>query len=164
MSDLKTAVVYYSMHGNTEQTAQKIAGLTGADLIRIRPEKAYPDKGLRMFLRGGRGAVTAETPKLEPYTFDPEAYGRIIIGFPVWAGTFAPPVRTFAEENREALRAVRVAAFACQSGSGAEKAFAKLQAFLGISRLDATLVLVDPMRRPDAGNDRKIEAFVSGLD
>lgn len=163
MDNAKTAVVYYSMHGNTDQTARKIAEATGADLIRLRPEKAYPDKGLRMFLRGGRDAVKAETPKLEPYAFDAGAYERVVIGFPVWAGTFAPPVRTFAEENREALRGMRVAAFACQSGSGAEKAFGKLQALLGIERLDATLVLVDPKSRPDTGNDRKIEAFISTL-
>lgn len=47
---MKTAIVYYSMGGNTEFAAKKIADKIGADLIRIEPEKAYPDKGFKKFL------------------------------------------------------------------------------------------------------------------
>jgi multimeric flavodoxin WrbA len=41
----------------------------------------------------------AETPELEPYTFDASAYDRIVFGFPVWAGIVTPPLRTFIKEN-----------------------------------------------------------------
>ena len=41
---MKTAVVYYSMSGNTQQTAEKIADALGADLIRIEPKKEYRPK------------------------------------------------------------------------------------------------------------------------
>ena len=44
---MKTAIVYYSMSGNCEFAAKKIADITGADLIRIEPEKAYPDSGFK---------------------------------------------------------------------------------------------------------------------
>ena len=57
-----------------------------------------------------------------------------------------------------ALAGKRVAAFACQSGSGAEKAFAKLGALLGRAP-DATLVLIDPKTRPDPANDAKLREF-----
>lgn len=130
-----------------------------ADLIEIKPEKAFPDKGIRKFLRGGKSAVMAETPVLLPYTFRPDLYDLVIIGFPVWAGTIAPPIRTFVTENRDELRGKQVAAFACQGGSGAEKAFGKLQECLGPDSLKATLVLIDPKSRPSAENDRKIAAF-----
>ena len=42
---MKTAIVYYSMSGNTKYAADKIAEKIEADIIRIEPEKAYPDKG-----------------------------------------------------------------------------------------------------------------------
>ena len=50
---MKTAVVYYSMSGNTELAAERIAAVLGADLIRLTPVKAYPDKGFRKFFWGG---------------------------------------------------------------------------------------------------------------
>ena len=72
-----------------------------------------------------------------------------------------PPVRTFVKEND--LRGKRVAAFACQSGAGAEKAFAKLKAAAGIDALAAQLVLIDPKDKPSAENDAKLDAFCKSL-
>ena len=158
---MKTAIVYYSMSGNTDYTAKSIAEDLDADLIEIRPEKAYPDKGFRKFFWGGKSAVMAETPKLEPYTFDAEAYDRVIFGFPVWAGNVTPPIRTFVKEQD--LREKRIAAFACQSGAGAEKAFGKLKAALGIETLEAELVLIDPKDKPSAEHEKKLEAFCTEL-
>ena len=149
------------MSGNTDYTAKSIAEDLDADLIEIRPEKAYPDKGFRKFFWGGKSAVMAETPKLEPYTFDAEAYDRVIFGFPVWAGNVTPPIRTFVKEQD--LREKRIAAFACQSGAGAEKAFGKLKAALGIETLEAELVLIDPKDKPSAENEKKLEAFCAEL-
>ena len=67
---MSTAVVYYSMLGNSEMVAEHIAGGLGADVIRIEPDKAYPDKGAKKFLWGGRSAVMGEKPILKPYEFD----------------------------------------------------------------------------------------------
>ncbi|MCH5304733.1 MAG: flavodoxin family protein, partial [Ruminococcus sp.] len=61
---MKTAIVYYSMSGNTEFIAKKIADKISADLIKIEPEKAYPSKGLRKFIWGGKSAFMGDTPKL----------------------------------------------------------------------------------------------------
>ena len=146
---MKTIIVYYSMSGNTDFAAREIAARLGADTLRIEPEKSYPDKGFKKFFWGGKSAVMAETPPLRPYRFAAEDYEQVILGFPVWAGTFAPPLRSFVRDNAAALAGKRVAAFACQSGAGAEKAFAKLEALLG-RPLYATLILVDPKAKPAA--------------
>ena len=61
------------------------------------------------------------------------------------------------------LKGKRIAAFACQSGSGAEKAFGKLKAAIGIDNLEAELVLIDPKTKESADNDRKIKAFCEKL-
>ncbi len=50
---MKTAIVYYSLEGNTKYTADKIVDLLKesceVDVLRLEPEKSYPDKGLRSF-------------------------------------------------------------------------------------------------------------------
>ena len=158
---MSSIIVFYSLEGNTELAARKIAASTGADLLRIEPVKAYPQNGFKKFFWGGKSAVMAETPELAPYEFDPSAYERIIFGFPVWAGNITPPIRTFVRDND--LSGKRIAAFACESGAGAEKAFGKLKACLGIETLDAELVLIDPKTKPDPENDNKILEFCNAL-
>ena len=161
---MKTAVVYYSMSGNTAFAAEKIAKALDADLIEIKPQKQYPDKGFRKFLWGGKSAVMAETPALEPYVFHPEQYEQIIFGFPVWASNITPPLRTFIRDNSDGLRGKRVAAFACQSGSGAEKAFQRLCACLNAEALAAQMILIDPKEKPNAANEEKIRSFCASCE
>ena len=156
---MKRVIVYYSLNGNTRFAAEQIARRLGADLLPIAPEKAYPDKGFRKFFWGGKSAVMAETPALRPYAFAAAQYDQVIFGFPVWAGNVAPPLRTFVRDNLDALRSKRLAAFACQSGSGAERAFARLRDCLGGAALEAELVLIDPKDRPSAENEEKIARF-----
>ena len=160
---MKTLIVYYSMGGNTEYAAKEIAARLGADLLRIEPVKAYPDKGFKKFFWGGKASVMAEQPALQPYAFEAAAYERVILGFPVWAGNVTPPIRSFIAENKDALQNLKIASFACESGAGAEKAFGKLKEALGRSSLEAELILIDPKDKPSGDNLRKIEEFCSAL-
>ena len=57
----------------------------------------------------------------------------------------------------------RFAAFACQSGAGAEKAFAKLTKCIGINDLEHKAVFIDPKSKPNAKNDGMIEKFCDSL-
>ena len=155
----KIAVVYYSMSGNTDYAARMIAEKTGAALIRLVPEKAYPDTGFRKFFWGGKSAVMGETPALEPYQFDADAYDLIVLGTPVWASSFSPPVRSFVKENKDATDGKRMAAFVCCSGGGAEKALEKLRKFTGVSSFDAEMVLIDPKEKPSDDIIMKVEQF-----
>lgn len=159
---MKTAIVYYSMSGNTAQTAERISSALGADLIRIEPVKEYPSKGFRKFIWGGKSAVMGEKPALQPYTF-PGGYDRVIFGSPVWAGNIAPPLRTFLHENREALRGKHYACFLCCAGGDADKPFLKLQQLLETDSLDARLVLVDPADKPSPENEQKLASFCDQL-
>lgn len=96
---MKTIIVYYSLEGNTAYAADAIAAQLGADVLPLIPVKAYPTGKVSKLVWGGKSAVMSEAPKLQPYTFDAAAYDRIIFGFPVWASTIAPPLRTFIREN-----------------------------------------------------------------
>ena len=40
---MKTIIVYYSLGGFTKSLAEKLAAESGADLLELRPVKAYPD-------------------------------------------------------------------------------------------------------------------------
>ena len=154
-----TAIVYYSLNGNSEMVAEKLAAKLDADVIKLEPDKAYPDKGAKKFLWGGKSAVMGEQPVLKPYEFDADKYDKLILGFPVWASRPAPPICTFLNNNKDKLSGKKISVFACQSGNGAEKAFERVKKMIGIDTFAAELILIDPKTRVNADNDKKIESF-----
>ena len=160
---MKTAIVYYSMSGNTEYAANRIADSLGADVIRIEPDKAYPDKGARKFIWGGKSAVMGETPKLRSYIFSADKYDLIIFGTPVWASTFAPPIRSFVKQNKPGLEEKKIALFTCSLGGGAEKTAEKLKEYLGIEDFIESISLIEPKGKPSPDNERAIDIFCLNL-
>ena len=92
------------MEGNSHFIAGKMAEKISADTLRLVPQKAYVDKGFAKFIWGGKSAVMAEKPKLMPYSVDFSLYDEIIIGFPIWASTITPPIRTFVCDNLNELK------------------------------------------------------------
>ncbi len=163
---MKTAIVYYSLEGNTQYVADKITAILKesceVEVFRLEPEKSYPNKGFKKFFWGGKSAVMAETPTLKPYEFDATQYDRIIFGTPVWASTFTPPIRTFINDN-PAVKEKQIAVFTCFSGGGADKALKKLKEHLGIESLTAELILVDPKTNVKEEDDAKIAEFCEKL-
>ncbi len=160
---MKSLIVYYSLEGNTEFIAGSISKKLSSDVLKLVPKKAYADKGFAKFFWGGKSAVMAEKPELEPYEVDFSLYDEIIIGFPVWAGNITPPIRTFVSDNLEALREKNISVFACQSGAGAEKAFSKLKELIGIDEFAATAIFIDPKDKPSEENELKLSVFVEKL-
>ncbi len=118
---MKTLIVYYSLEGNTRWAAEKIAARIGADTLRLVPKAAYPDKGFKKFLFGGKSAVMKESPELEPYEVDITQYAQVVLATPVWAGTMAPPLRTFIQ--REDLSGKRLALVASSMGGQSRQDF-----------------------------------------
>ena len=159
----KILIIYYSMNGNTDYAAHRIAEKTGADLLRIEPVKAYPDKGIRKYLWGGKSALMSEKPPLQPYSFSADDYDRIVLAFPVWAGTVAPPLRTFVSENLFTLQSKVLFAYACQAGSGGEQAIKKLRRMLYLRAFRATMVLNDPKDNPSDETESKLQDFCDAL-
>ena len=158
---MKTLIVYFSLNGNTKWAVEQMAAVLPADTLALAPKSAYPDKGFKKFLWGGKSAVMKEMPELEPYTVDLDQYGRIIFATPVWAGTFTPPLRSFIQA--EDLSGKEFAFVACSSGGSPGKTFAGLKALLNISGDVPTLGLVDPKARPKAENEAALRAFCERL-
>ncbi|MBQ6152324.1 MAG: flavodoxin family protein [Ruminococcus sp.] len=160
---MKTAIVYYSMSGNTKMIADMIAVELSADIIEIVPKKAYPDKGMKKFLWGGKAAVMGDKPALEPYSFNADNYDMILFGSPVWASNVTPPIRSFIDENRDGLKSKQFGVFLCFSGGGADKAVIKLQKLLNIDGFKAELILVDPKEKPFSEYETKVKVFCDKL-
>ena len=163
---MRTAIVYYSMSGNTKYVADKIADVIKTsgevDIIRIEPKKAYPDKGAKKFFWGGKSAVMGETPALQPYEFNIEKYDRIIFGTPVWASNVVPPIRTFINDNPD-VKDKKIAVFTCFSGGGADKAIDKMKKYIGIEKFEAELILIDPKDKVKEEDDEKMAEFCAML-
>jgi len=154
---MKSAVIYYSLEGNTKYAAAKIAARLGADLIPLIPSKEYPTGKISKYIWGGKSATFGEAPKLEPYSFDPNQYDLIVLGTPVWAGTFTPPLRTFIRENK--LTGKKIALFACCSGGSIEKCFDQMKKEAGDCEVVSTLQLTEPLKGIEADVDRNIADF-----
>lgn len=159
---MKTAVIYYSLEGNTKYAAEKIAAELKADLIQLLPVKEYPTGKISKYFWGGKSVTFGEAPALEPYRFDEAQYDLVILGTPIWAGTFTPPLRTFIQRNQ--LTGKNIALFASCSGGGTEKCFDQLKQATDNTTLISTLRLVDPLKQRDAEVQRNIVDFCRRLE
>lgn len=155
---MKTAVVFYSMHGNVRYVSEKVAKELGADLIELIPVKAYPDKGAMQFIWGGSAVTFKKKPELEPYSFNASDYDLVIIGTPVWASSFTPPLRTFFENND--LTGKKIAVIATSAGGDSAKCVEAVKTAAGADSLAAVLSLVDPKEKPSDENEKQIAAFI----
>ena len=69
---MKTAIVYYSMTGNTKYQAETMARILGADLIPLVPKKAYPDSGFKSFSGAEKAPSWARNRHLNPILSIPQ--------------------------------------------------------------------------------------------
>ena len=150
------------MSGNSRYTADRIAANLNGDAICIKPEKAYPAKGPGLFLKGGKSAMSGDSPALAPYTFNAGDYDTVVFVFPVWAGRPAPPIKTFVEDNLESLAGKKIGVAAC-SGGPSPKTFERFRSMLGNFEPVAELNPVLPSSKPDPEKDRAIDEFCGKL-
>jgi len=114
---MKSIIVFYSFDGNTKFLAQEMAQEIGADLSEIKPENEFKSHGFTKYLWGVKQIVMNQKPKLLPIEKNLNDYDLIIIGCPVWASTFAPPLKTFFSEVK--IKGKKIALFcSCEKSQG----------------------------------------------
>lgn len=158
---MKSVIIYYSLEGNTEFTAKMIVERTGADIIKLRPEKEIPRKGFGKYFYGGKSVIFHEKPGLFNTELNVEDYDTIIIGTPIWAGGFASPINTFLSEN--IIKNKNIFLFATHRGGGAAKCFAKLTNRLAGNRIKGTADFVDPKNMKIQELDEKVREFCQSI-
>ena len=111
----KVLVLYYSQTSNTRTVAQEIATRLGADTEEIVPVKPYDGDFQATITRCQQDKEQGVLPELEPIKADLSQYDVIFLGYPVWFGTYAPPVAAFLESVD--LDGKKIVPF-CTFGSG----------------------------------------------
>jgi len=111
----KMLVLYYSQTSNTQGVAKEIATKLGADLEEIVPVELYDGDFQATIERGKKELDEGAYPEIQPLTSDVAKYDVIFLGYPIWFGTYAPPVATFL--NSVDLSGKKVVPF-CTFGSG----------------------------------------------
>ena len=111
----KMLVLYYSQTSNTKAVAQEIANRTGADLDEIIPVELYDGDFQATIERGKKELDEGTFPEIQPLKVDVNKYDVVFIGYPIWFGTYAPPVITFL--NKVDLSGKKIVPF-CTFGSG----------------------------------------------
>ena len=95
----KVLVVYYSFEGHTKKIAEKISQNLNADILEVKPKNEKKSSGFSKFLWGGSQVVMKKSPELEEISIDFSQYDEIYLGTPIWAWSFAPPIRTLFEKG-----------------------------------------------------------------
>ena len=111
----KTLVLYYSQTSNTQTVAQEIATKLGADIEEITMVQPYDGDFNATIERCMQEREQGIIPEIQPIAADLANYDIIFIGYPVWFGTYAPPVAAFL--NQVDLSGKKVVPF-CTFGSG----------------------------------------------
>ena len=111
----KVLVVYYSQTGNTEKVAQVIAQSLNADVEAILPVVPYDGDFGQTIERGRKELEEGNFPEIGPLSLNPQDYDVIFLGYPVWFGTYAPPVETYLRSVD--LSGKKIVPF-CSFGSG----------------------------------------------
>ncbi len=94
----KTLVIYYSQTGATRQVAQEFAKLLDADTLAIDVQQPYNGTYEETIARCLKEKDAGELPKLNDLNVDIAGYDTIFLGYPIWFGTYAPPVAALVKD------------------------------------------------------------------
>lgn len=98
-----TLVVYFSCTGTTKGVAEKLAGVTGADLYEIVPAEPYTEEDLNYNDRSTRATWEQDNPETRPEIggedIDLTGYTTIYIGYPIWWGEEPRILCTFVKSH-----------------------------------------------------------------
>ena len=167
----KVLVLYYSQTSNTKTVAQEIASRLEADIEEIVPVEPYEGDFQATIERSAMEREQGILPEIQPVKADVNNYDIIFIGYPIWFGTYAPPIATFL--NQVDLTDKQIVPF-CTFGSGGlessmkdlreKQPKAKIFSCYGVraARLDAMPKEIDQFLKANGfleGEYVKLEAF-----
>lgn len=99
--ETKVLVAYFSATGNTEGIAQHLQTILNADLYEIVPEIPYTEEDLNYGDDDCRANQEQNDPSARPTLSgtleNPEDYGVVFLGYPIWWGQAPKILYTFLE-------------------------------------------------------------------
>ena len=97
-SDSKVLVLYYSLTSNTKTLAQEIATGLNADIEEITLVEPYDTAFQATIDRCKADREKGILPEIKPLKSNVSDYDWIFIGYPIWFGTYAPPIASLLEK------------------------------------------------------------------
>ena len=95
----KVLVLYYSQTGATKTVAEEIGRQLGADVVAFDVTVPYDGDFNATIVRCKDEMATGNFPVLAPLKVDFDKYDVIFLGYPIWFGTYAPPVSALLNEK-----------------------------------------------------------------
>lgn len=139
---MKSIVVFYSLEGNCKLIGNSIAKSLNCDTLELKLKKPVPSNSLMKYLIGGKSAIKKASPELENIIQNLSDYELVIVGAPVWAGTFAPAIRTFA--NKANIQNKKMAFFTCSAGGPTNKCISDMQSLFTGNEFLSNISFVNP--------------------
>ena len=151
----KTLVVYYSLTGNTKMIAEAIVKAINSDALELKPVKELDAESGMKYFWGGFQAKMKKKPKLIEFDINPLNYDLIILGTPVWAWTFSPPIRSFLKKYD--LSNKNIALWVCAQGNGV-KAMDRLKNALKSANIVGEIRFQEPKQNsPEIVKEKAME-------
>ena len=116
----KSLVVVFSCTGTTKGISEKIAALTGAELVDLVPAQPYTAEDLNYNDRSTRATVEQNTPDARPEIANDislDGVSTLYLGYPIWWGQAPRIMSTFVESHD--FTGITVIPFCTSGGSGA---------------------------------------------
>jgi len=116
----KSLLVVFSCTGTTKGVAEKIAALTGAELVDLVPAQPYTSEDLNYNDRSTRATVEQNTPDARPEIAEDislDGVTTLYLGYPIWWGQAPRIMSTFVESHD--FTGITVVPFCTSGGSGA---------------------------------------------
>ncbi len=111
----KMLVLYYSQTSNTKAVAQEIATRLEIDIEEITLVEPYDTAFQATIDRCKADREKGITPEINPLKSDIGDYDIIFLGYPIWFGTYAPPIASLLDKID--LSGKKIVPF-CTFGSG----------------------------------------------
>ena len=118
----KMLVLYYSLTSNTKTVAQEIATRLHADIEEIALVEPYDTAFQATIERCKADREKGILPEIKPLKSNVADYDVVFIGYPIWFGTYAPPIASLLDKID--LSGKTVVPF-CTFGSGGLESSAK---------------------------------------
>jgi len=120
---MKKLVAYFSATGTTEELAERLAKVIGADIFEIKPQKPYTSADLDWTNNKSRSTIEMKDLSSRPAVANKVAnideYDTIFVGFPIWWYVAPTIINTFLEQYN--LSGKTIVPFATSGGSGMGK-------------------------------------------
>lgn len=92
---MRSLILYYTYHGNTQRIAERIHAAIGGDIARIDTVAPYTSDYDDVVAQGEREVKRGYLPPLKPMDIDLDRYDTVVLGTPVWWYTCSPAMRAF---------------------------------------------------------------------